>query len=114
MAERTTTPKQQTEARVREILRSKHRNVSEKKMMGALAFMIDGAMCCSVRGDALLVRVTEEERGELLSKPGVLPMKLGQRTMSGFVRVDPSACRTEAALSKWLERGVLAARAKTR
>jgi hypothetical protein len=36
--------------------------VVEKKMMGHLAFMVNGAMCCSVGEDGLLVWVGVEER----------------------------------------------------
>ena len=76
--------------------------------MGTLAFMVDGSMCCSVGQDGLLVRVDADERERLLGKPYVTPMQLGGRTMSGFVRVAPAGFRTEAALAKWLERGIAA------
>jgi hypothetical protein len=37
-------------------------------------------------------------------------MGMGGRTMSGFVRVAPEGYRTGAALRKWVERGIAAAR----
>jgi hypothetical protein len=37
-------------------------------------------------------------------------MEMGGRTMSGFVRVAAEGYRTGAALRKWVERGVAAAR----
>jgi hypothetical protein len=85
--------------------------VVEKKMMGRLAFMVGGSMCCSVGEEGLLVRVTPAEREALLAKPNVTPMKLGLRTMRGFVRVTPAGLRTRAALARWIDRGLTAARA---
>ena len=94
--------------RVRQLLATR-RGVAEKKLMGTLAFMVEGVMCCSVGGDGLLVRVKAEERAALLLEPSVSAMKLGARTMRGFVRVAPAGLRTSAALSRWLERGISAA-----
>lgn len=94
-------------ARVRAIL-AEQRGVTEKPLMGTLAFMVNGVMCCSVGPDGLLVRVGVEEREQLLSEPFVSPMKLGARTMKGFVRVAPEGLRTRARLAKWLARGMAA------
>ncbi len=91
--------------RVRSLLDSKG-DVVEKPMMGGLAFMVNGAMCCSVGATGLLVRVTAEERDEVLALEHVQPMKLGGRTMRGFVRVTMAGLRTRAALQKWLARGL--------
>ena len=93
--------------RVREIL-SERRAVTEKRLMGTLAFMVNGSMCCSVGRDGLLVRVEAEERERLLADPLVSPMKLGKRTMKGFVRVAAEGLKTRARLAKWLERGMAA------
>jgi len=93
--------------RVRSIL-AEHRGVTEKPLMGTLAFMVNGAMCCSVGRDGLLVRVDAEERAQVLSHAFVVPMKLGGRTMKGFVRVAPEGLRTRATLAKWIARGMAA------
>jgi hypothetical protein len=63
-------------------------------------------MCCSVGCDTLLVRVGSGGRERALASTHVKPMKIGGRTMAGFVRVDPEGFRTEAALAKWIERGI--------
>src|SRR6187549_2489431 len=94
--------------RVRAVL-AERRGVSEKALMGSLAFMVNGSMCCSVGRDNLLVRVDAEERERLLGDPFVLPMKLGSRTMKGFVRVAPEGFRTRARLAQWIEQGIAAA-----
>jgi len=95
-----------TAERVRKIL-SDRRDVVEKKLMGGLCFMVKGGMCCSVSGKGgLLIRVGEAAHGQALGEPHVSPMKMGGRTMTGFVRVAPEGYRTEAALRKWTQRGL--------
>jgi TfoX/Sxy family transcriptional regulator of competence genes len=93
--------------RVRTIL-GQRRGVTEKPLMGTLAFMVDGTMCCSVGSDGLLVRVDAKEREQLLAEPLVSPMKLGARTMKAFVRVELEGLRTRAMVAKWVERGIAA------
>ncbi|HYP77475.1 MAG TPA: TfoX/Sxy family protein [Polyangiaceae bacterium] len=97
--------------RVRTIVSQRGR-VSEKRLMGTLGFMVNGSLCCSVGSDGLLIRVQPEEREQLLDEPFVSPMKLGARTMKGFVRVSLEGLRTRAKLSKWLARGLAAGAAR--
>jgi hypothetical protein len=99
-------------ARVRKLLGGR-RDVVEKKLMGGLCFMVKGGMCCSVSGKGgLLVSVDIEAQERMLLEPHVAPMEMGGRVMRGFVRVAPDGYRTEAALTKWIERGVTAAAAR--
>ena len=101
---------EKTAERVREVL-SDRRDVVEKKLMGGLSFMVSGSMCCSVSGrGGLLVRVSAEAYEQMMAEPHVQPMEMGGRTMSGFIRVAAEGYRTGAALRKWVERGVAAAR----
>jgi len=97
---------EETAARVRKVL-SGRRDVVEKKMMGGLSFMVDGAMFCSVSGrGGLLVRVGAEAQERVLREPHVQPVGMGKRMVTGFVRVAPEGYRTDAALTKWVERGI--------
>ena len=97
---------QKTAERVRSIL-SERRDVIEKPLMGGLCFMVDGAMCCSLSGrGGLLVRVGPQAYPRLVGEPYVTPMKMGRRTMTGFVRVSPEGYRTKASLKKWIGRGL--------
>jgi TfoX/Sxy family transcriptional regulator of competence genes len=93
--------------RVRKLLAGR-RGVVEKKLMGHLAFMVNGAMCCAVGEDGLLVRVGADAREEVLAKPHVEPMVMRGRTMTGFFRVKNGGLRTAAALTKWVEGGIKA------
>jgi TfoX N-terminal domain len=88
--------------------------VSSKRMIGGLSFMVSGKLCCGVNRMGLLVRIGPEERKWVLEQPHVRPMKLGGRTVSSFVRIDPEAYRTDASLTKWILMGVRYALAASR
>jgi len=95
-----------TAGRVRKLL-SRRPDVTEKKMMGGLCFMVKGRMCCSVSGrGGLLVRVGAEAQPSMLGEPHVMPMEMGERIMKGFVRVASEGYQTEAALKTWIKRGL--------
>lgn len=91
--------------RVRKILATRHQ-VVEKKMMGGLVFMVDGHMCCALSRGALMVRVGPEARAQVLELPHVRPMGFGGRSPIGFVYIDPEGWKSDAALARWVGRGV--------
>ena len=96
-----------TAERVRKIL-SARRAVTERKMMGGLCFMVSGSMCCAVtRHGGLLVRVGEDAKEQLLREPHVVPLQTrGRKVMTSFIHLLPEGYRTEAALRKWVTRGL--------
>jgi hypothetical protein len=103
---------EKTAERVRKAL-SDRIDVGERRMMGGLCFMVRGRMCCSVSGKGgMLIRVAPEAHAHILREPHVSPMEMGARTMAGFVRVAPDGYRSNAALRKWVMRGVEAASAR--
>jgi len=92
--------------RVRDALSKRH-DVVEKTLMGGLAFMVNGNMVCSVSGKGgLLVRVGPVAHGQAVREPHASAMKMGGRSMKGFIRVAPEGYRTDAALKRWVERGL--------
>lgn len=91
--------------RIRRVLAG-HPGLTERKMMGALCFMVNGHMCCGVTGAALMVRVGPDAYAEALNEPHVRPMEIGGRATAGFVLVDPAGVRTAATLSRWIQRGL--------
>lgn len=93
--------------RVRAVLKGR-REVAERRLMGHLAFLVNGAMCCSVGPEGILFRIDPAEQERVLDGAGVTAMQMGGRTMKGFVRVAPAAFRTEAALAQWVEGGIAA------
>jgi hypothetical protein len=92
-------------ARVREALAGRP-GVTEGRMVGGLAFLISGHMCCGVTGDALMVRVGPDDRDRVLAQEHVRPMELGGRRLGGFVCVEPPGYRTPDTLAAWIQRGL--------
>ena len=91
--------------RVRRLL-SVRTDVTERKMMGGICFMLAGNMCCGVTGAALMVRVGRDAHASALAEPHVRPLAFGGRAPSGFVVVDPEGWPTPAAFAAWVQRGV--------
>src|SRR5581483_11192121 len=74
--------------RVRRLLSSRD-DVTEKRMVGGLSFLVNGNMCCGVTGTALMIRVGAADREQVLREPHVRPMQFAGRALSGFVCVEP-------------------------
>jgi TfoX/Sxy family transcriptional regulator of competence genes len=82
-------------------------DVSERKMMGGLVFMVGDHMACGARRDgSLLARVGPEGMDDALDQPGVEPMVMRERVMKGYVYVEGDAVADDAALRAWVERCV--------
>lgn len=98
--------------RIRHLLADRA-DAHEKKMMGGIAFMVKGGMCCTSSGrGGMLVRVDPEEQPKLIAQPHVKAMVMGGRKVKSFVRVMPEGYRTHAALKKWVRCGLKAAAAR--
>ena len=96
--------------RVREILLTED-GVSEKRMFGGLAFLIEGNMSVSAsRQGGLLLRVEPGETEALLRKPHAHPFQMRGRVMRGWLRVDAEGLRTSRQLERWVARGIAYAR----
>ena len=80
--------------------------VTEKKMFGGLAFMLNGNMCVGVTSDDLMVRVGPEQHENLLTLPHARPMDFTGRAMKGFVFVGLGGTQEEESLKEWVARGV--------
>ena len=48
--------------------------VTEKKMFGGIAFMVDQKMCVSVRADRVMLRVDPALHDKLVKRKGCTPM----------------------------------------
>ncbi len=92
--------------RLRELLADEGA-VTEKKMFGGLAFLVEGHMAVSAsRNGGLLVRVDPAETEDLLARPHVSLMEMGGRTMGGWITVAPEGLESEPDLAEWVERAV--------
>jgi hypothetical protein len=87
--------------RVRDVL-APEPGLTERKMFGGLAFMLDGKMFCGVLGGELLARVGPDAHDDAVARPHVRIMDFTGRPMRGYVFVGPAALASDAALSDWV------------
>jgi hypothetical protein len=85
--------------------------VTEKRMFGGLAFLINGNMAVSASSKGgLLLRVDPERTDELVEAPHTGRFEMRGREMDGWLRVDPAAVASDADLARWVEIGITYAR----
>ncbi|HKN93713.1 MAG TPA: TfoX/Sxy family protein [Thermoleophilaceae bacterium] len=96
--------------RIRELVANEDA-VTEQKMFGGLAFLINGNMSVSASGQGgLLLRVDPAETDKLVEKPHAEPFVMRGRAMQGWLRVAPEGLKTKRQLEPWVARGVAYAR----
>lgn len=77
--------------------------VAEQKMFGGRAFMLAGNMVVAVMKEgSLLVRVGKENQEQFLAEPGASPMRMGARTMAGFLKVSGDVLEDDETLARWI------------
>jgi hypothetical protein len=84
----------------------KRQGLSEKKMFGGLAFLLHGNMSCGIHGSELIVRIDPKMTDSALREPGTRVFDITGRPMKGWLLVNASALAEEAALSRWIRRGL--------
>jgi TfoX/Sxy family transcriptional regulator of competence genes len=96
--------------RIRELI-AQEPDVTEKKMFGGLAFLINGNMSVAASGQGgLMVRCDPEQTDALLEKPHAKRFEMRGREMQGWLRVDDEGVRTKRGLEPWVRTGVAYAR----
>lgn len=96
---------EKTAARLMRVL-SKRGAVEVREMFGGLCFMVRGHMCCGLADGAFMVRVGPEQYKAALAQPHARVMDFTGRPLKGLVYVDPPGYRTDAALARWVQRGL--------
>lgn len=95
--------------RIQRLLKDKHIQFSELKMMGGLCFKVDNKMLCGIHfdkkyGDNLLMaRIGEDAYLNELEKKHCLPMDFTGRPMRGYIFVTPDGFDTENDLTYYLD-----------
>ena len=88
--------------RLRAIL-SDDPNISEKKMFGGVAFMLNGNMLCGYTNKGqLMVRVGKELEPEARKLPGAMDMDFTGKKMGGMLFVDEAVLKTDENLKNWV------------
>jgi hypothetical protein len=88
---------------IREIPGLTNRGLTQKAMFGGVAWLLDGNLLCGAREDGMLVRLGKERDGWALKVPGIAPMTMRGRAMSGWVRASAEACGDDGLRRKLLE-----------
>ena len=100
--------------RIRELLEGRA-GVSERRMFGGLAFLIDRRMSVSASGrGGLLLRIDPARAEEFLAYPDVERFEMRGREMDGWLHIGAEAVATDADLARWVEHSVGYARSTGR
>jgi TfoX/Sxy family transcriptional regulator of competence genes len=78
------------------------RGVTEKKMFGGVAFLLNGKMFVGIVKDDLMVRVGPDNNDEALKQPHTRPMDFTGKPMAGYVFVAPAGIAEDKVLDKWI------------
>jgi len=96
--------------RVREHVENE-KGLTEKRMFGGLAFLINGHLAVSASGrGGLLLRVDPADTDNLLTDSRARPFQMRGREMNGWLHLDANGMVTEDELAQWIDRGVSYAR----
>ena len=80
--------------------------VTEKKMFGGLAFLVDGNMAIAASGQGgILVRVDPARSDELVSTTKATVAVMRDRPLPGWLRVESDDVAADEELAAWVERG---------
>ena len=80
--------------------------LSERRMFGGLAFMLNGNMCLGLVRESMMVRIGADDYEATLALPHARPMDFTGKPLRGFVYVDPAGVAEDGDLDAWVERGV--------
>ena len=84
-------------------------SLTQRRMFGGMAYILQGNMACGVIEDNLIVRVPKEEYADALGQPHVREMDYSGRSMRGWVVVGSGATGDEASLAAWVRYGAATA-----
>jgi hypothetical protein len=96
--------------RIRDIVHGEP-GLTEQRMFGGLAFLINGNMAVSASGQGgILLRVDPADTSTLAERPEAGRFVMRGRDMNGWLRIDPTGLATKRQLKSWVSRGVSYAR----
>jgi len=91
--------------KIREALKM-HKGLSERKMFGGIAFMLNGHMCCGVLEKNLVLRLGESAAAQALTKPHTRLMDFTGKPLKTMVYVSPPGYRSNHDLQAWLKQTI--------
>jgi hypothetical protein len=99
---------EQLAERVRVVLESEE-GMTERRMFGGLAFMLNGNMACGIVKDELMLRLGAEGADAALERPHIREMDFTGRPMTGMVYVGRGGLG-DAELRGWVQQAAAFAR----
>jgi TfoX/Sxy family transcriptional regulator of competence genes len=90
--------------RIRDVI-SAREGVTERKMFGGIAWMVNGNMAAGVMGDDLMVRLEKDDLQQALTEPGTRRFEMKGKPTAGFLLVSSEVLGTEAELARWVDCG---------
>jgi TfoX/Sxy family transcriptional regulator of competence genes len=84
--------------------------LSEKRMFGGLAFLVNGNMAVASSDRGIMVRVDPDETPALVEEPNASRMVMRGREMNGWLRIEHAGVDDDSTLETWVRRGVAYAR----
>ena len=85
--------------------------LTEKRMFGGLAFLVDGHMAVAAASQGgMLLRCDPADTEALVIEPSVTRFRMRGREMDGWLHVLREAVESEDALRSWIAHGVAHAR----
>jgi hypothetical protein len=97
---------EETADRIRELVQHES-GLSEMRMFGGLAFLINGNMAAAASGQGgLLLRCAPEQTESHAGEPHVGHLEMRGREMDGWLRVDPVAVESDENLRRWVQVGL--------
>lgn len=77
-------------------------HVTEKKMFGGIAFMVNDKMCVGVDKDDLMLRCEPDMTDKLLLKKGVRMFDLSGKPMKGWLLIGPEGMSGKKDFESWI------------
>jgi TfoX/Sxy family transcriptional regulator of competence genes len=90
--------------RVRSIIGARM-GVTERKMFGSLAWMVQGNLACAVVGEDVAVKLSDEDAERALAEPRTRPFDMTGRPARAFVVVAGDAVASDDELARWVDAG---------
>lgn len=78
-------------------------DVTEKKMFGKIAFMVNGKLCIAAGKEDIMCRIDPLLHEATLLKKECLPVIMRGREMKGYIRIKNKDLQEEGAIKYWLE-----------
>ncbi len=92
--------------RVRELVEGTY-SLSEKRMFGGLAFLVNGHLGIAVSGSGgLMVRADPAQAADVVDEPRVAPMVMRGRELKGWLIIAPEALVEQDDLRRWVQLGM--------